>query len=176
MNRQNTIKILKSAGEGFTVAAGITTIILGIVGAIVAFPIVITLAVAAGVGVTCALIYGHNKHKNIKKAELLKAMQQQELAEIKVTLDEIKGTLELHTKNDEEKEEQLHAFSHPHHAAHFIEVQISPIEKKQAPRSRSLFSFFSSKNDRHANPAIPHALDQDREMPCLKVLRRAVNN
>lgn len=96
-------RVLKKAGEYFTIGAGVATICVSVVAAFVAPPVFLTFVVAAGVGLICAGVGGYYEAKNLEAREqqIEKQTLKQDRAyqEMKKELDEIKDNLEQQHHN-----------------------------------------------------------------------------
>ena len=104
------VRIAKAAGECFSIAAGVTTVVMSVIAAFVALPVFVGFVVAAGVGLICACVGGRNELKQIAKEASHKTAKAHRRAEseteqhenflaLKDDLDEIRKSLELHHQN-----------------------------------------------------------------------------
>jgi hypothetical protein len=103
MSNKKVIRVAKAAGEWCTIGTGIAGIVLGVVASVLALPIVLTVIVAAGIGLLCAIIGGRNEVQKIAKQEKAKAAktvieteQRLELLEIKEDLDVLRENAVAH--------------------------------------------------------------------------------
>jgi phosphate/sulfate permease len=96
-------RILKAAGEFCSIGAGVATIFMSVIGAFVTLPLFVSFVVAAGIGLTCAVLGSYHEAKQIQKEEQQHeaaiSKQDQAYQAIKKELDEIKTNLEAHHKN-----------------------------------------------------------------------------
>lgn len=100
MSSNKYIKAAKSAGESFTIGAGVTTFVLGAVAMVVAVPAAIAIGVAAVVGLIFACISGRNAYKQAEKEEVRKKLQRENqvhlvemTTDLKRNVSDIKQTL-----------------------------------------------------------------------------------
>ena len=105
MNMRRIIKVLKKAGEYFSVAAGVVSIAFAIAGALATFPLWVGLVVAGGIGLMFACLGGVNARREMKERESKMIREQQERKEALAEVHEMNVELKK-LRNDLECESQ----------------------------------------------------------------------
>ena len=114
MNIRRIIKVLKKAGEYFSVAAGVVSVAFAIVAAFATMPIWVGLVVAGGVGLLFACLGGGSADRDIKERECKIERDQEErrkalaeMHEMNLALKKLKGNIHYESQQPISQQSQV---------------------------------------------------------------------